>query len=526
MTLTVEIYERFSTTMRPDPGRELRAAVIEPFTTFFPGGLYGTAGLFIPREATRAFHWRGGDRLVIRSGQMVVWEGEITRIGYVIGSEAQQGLKIEAVGYWGALLARRSINKVWADTRIDTAVWRVDATLSGAELGGDDRKARIRITPKAEDWSSGDVYGIEYTMPTGQTVKRVTLDYDLDEGGQAWELRLRDTAGAADIWSVSSTGTGSRDDTLGTPRQSLQLQLVAGANQTAKADGTYYGEVTSVVVYGETGSINLTEIAKDIIGLVSELSSDETYIGSNGLSLVPFMTAGFESAANVLARAASFGDSSYNPWYAAVLDSEQAASSDGSPVLKVAQYPALTDYDYVVRVDDPNVAAPVDIDWDFDAIRNWVTVVYRDQENDRDITVSPDDDANLKDTDSIALYGERHLEQSLRAEVSTLAGAKNLARRYLDENRLPRISASGPIKVTGRIRTKNGSDVPVEQVTAGKRIRIEQFVNDVIFDNGLTFIITQTEYNPETRTCSITTGLPDALDVYLAQLSQAAKAAV
>lgn len=518
MTLAVEIYQRYSTTPRPDPDNELSGAVIAPFSTFFPGGLFGTAEIFIPRQANKMHYWRGGDRLVIRSGQAIVWEGEIVRIGYSIGPDAEQGLSIQAAGYWGALLGKRTANKVWADTRIGTDVWRVNTSTSGAELATDDRQARIRITPKAEDWTAGDIYGITYTMPTGQTIKRVTLDYDMQEGGQAWELRLRDTAGGTNIWSVTSSGTGSRDDTLGTPRQSLELQFVAGANQTAKADGTYYGEISNVVVYSETGAINLTEIASDLLAAVSELSSDASNLDSNTFSLAPFSTNGFEPVADILTRAASFGDSSYNPWFVAVLDSERAASPDGSPVLQVAQYPALTDYDYVIRMNEQNVVAPIEIDWDYDGIVNWVTVAYRDQENNRDVLITPDDDANLKDQDSIDLYGERHLARPLSARVSSSAAATNLARRYLDQYMAPRIIASGPIKVVGHIETKNGRTVPVDSIQAGKRIRLENFINDIVFGTGLTFIITQTQYDDRTRTCSISTGLPDALDVYLAQL--------
>jgi hypothetical protein len=337
---------------------------------------------------------------------------------------------------------------------------------------------------------------------------------------QEWEIKVYDPVGAADVWSVTADGTGSQDVTLGTPRQYLDFEFKSKANRQMPPDRElFFGEVSNVVMYSETGNIYLEEIAKDIRAQVSNLNSDETNIDSNSLSLVPFLTNGPETTASILQRAATYGDASFNQWDAYLLPSDDAASPDGKPVLAVEQYPALTDYDYSIRVDEENVLPPLEIDQDVDDIVNWVSVVYRNDENNRKVVITPDDDANLKDTDSIAAWGERHLPRPLNAGQATVAMAKNLARRVLNARKDPRFYVSGPIRVVGYIRAKDGQQVPCSKIRAGKRIRIENFLEDLAgtTDAGLTFIITSTRYDDSRETCLISTGIPDELSAFLAQ---------
>ena len=58
--------------------------------------------------------------------------------------------------------------------------------------------------------------------------------------------------------------------------------------------------------------------------------------------------------------------------------------------------------------------------------------------------------------------------------------------------------------------------MPVSQVRAGQRVKLENVVSDVQ-GTGLTFIISQTEYTDAGELLSITTGLPDRLSVWLAR---------
>lgn len=225
--------------------------------------------------------------------------------------------------------------------------------------------------------------------------------------------------------------------------------------------------------------------------------------------------------ASILMRAASYGDGSYNSWAPYLVESDLATTPDGKPVLALTQYPALTSYDYAVRLDDPNLTGELTVVYDLESVRNWITVSYRDELNNRDVILTPDDDANLKDATSITAYGQRETPQPLDAGTTSAASAKNLARRYLAAYKTPRFYVSVPITVKGYIRGPKGKRVPASQIRAGMRIKIENYLTDLasVSGAGLTFIITQTEYDDDAQTCSISTGVPDDLAVFLAQLS-------
>jgi len=522
--LTVAVYARGGTTPITDPTGDLRAGrvAVESFDTMWPGGLYGSAVLRVKRDVTRAWQVAGGQRVVVRNGLAVVYEGFIPQIGYGVGQGAEQYRRIQAAGATGQIMNAWGLNKMWADSRLTEDVWVKQTGNAGDEKHTIDRLGRIRFTPKAVAQVSGEVCRIRYTAPTGQTVKRVTCSYGLAEGGNQYTLRMVDNTGASVLWSVTATGTGTQDVTLGTPRQVIDLEFYASGSFTPPADGTEYGQVSSVVVYTETGSINLTEIAKDVRAVVTDLNSDETQVSSNTLSLVPFATNGRETMAAILSRAAQAGDSSYNSWYWDLLESDAATTPNGGPVLRVAQYPVLTDYDYAVRLDDPLLDGGLEIVKDFDGIRNWVVVKYR-SERGVDTYITPDDDANLTDATSVAAYGHREIVIDAGQVSSTIAA--NYARRYLAAYKDPRFYVSGAVTVKGWINAKNGQRIPASEIKAGKRLRVMNFLSDEagVSGAGMTWHITRTQYNDAAQTCSISTGVPDDLAVFIARLQAGAQ---
>lgn len=509
-----------STTPITDPQELLRRATSLRFSTIFPAGVFATLECFIAADPTAALAVAAGQRIVARNGLIVCWEGLITSVTRIFGS-TQMGIKIAAVGFWGQILERRTWEKRWADNRLTDALWVWQTTASGAEKCSADRINRLRATPKGVAWANNDQALLQYSMPTGETIKRVTLAYDMQEAAQAWLLGLYNNAAGAFVWSVTASGTGTRDDTPATPSQAMQLAFRSQAAQTPTEDGTYYGQISGVMVYSETGTITAQSIAKNIRAKLTELNSDETRIGAPGFTLEPFMSNGREPMASILNRATSYGDGSYNSWAAYLVESDLATTPDGKPVLALTQYPALTAYDYAVRVDDPNVDGTITIVYDLESVRNWITVSYRDELDNRDVILTPDDDANLKDTTSITAYGQRETPQPLAAGTTSATVAKNLARRYLAAYKDPRLYVSGPIVVKGYIRNATGGLVPASQIRAGMRIKVENYLTDLasVSGAGLTFIITQTDYNDDTQTCAVSTGVPDDLAVFLAQLS-------
>lgn len=516
--VTLAVYSS-GTTQVNEP--ELRNAQNVRFDSVYPGGLYGTLSAFVPRVVTRAWQVAVGYRIVARNGQSVCWEGVITGLGARVGGEAEQGIEIIAAGQWGQTVGQWTLNKPWCDQRVSEDAW---AYQTGTTGGGDqsctiDRLNRIRFTPKGVAWASGDYAAVRYTAPTGQTVKRITYNYDLQEGAQAWEIVVYNVGTAADIaaTSVTASGTGSTDNTLATPSQSVELRLYSRAAQTPTEDGTYYGQFSSVNVYTETGSINLTEIAKDVRAFVTALNSDETQIGSNTFATTPFVTDRQETAASVLQRCAALGDSSYNAWACYVTHSDAAATPDGKPVLVVEQWPVLTSYDYAIRIDEANVTPPLTIVRDIGAVRNWVVVRYRDAQNNRDVYLTPDDDSTLTDATSVAAYGRRAIV--LNAGNAGATTAANYGRRYLAQYKNPVYYVSGPIVVTGYIRGSSGQRIPAANIRAGKRVKIENYLTDdaSVSGAGLTFVISQASYTDDAQTCSLSTGTPDDLAIWLAR---------
>jgi len=489
-------------------------AVIESFGTVFPAGLFTTSRIVVPQELVRKLIVKESHRIAIYNGLQMVWEGVIGEIGLAADTTTQKKT-LECIGQWGPQIRNRTLNKVWADNRLSEAVWVQQPQGDNDNLINVDRMNRIGVGPQAVAWTAGEVAAaFRYTMPTGQTIKRIVAALTNRESGQDWTTRLRDTIGGSTLASESGDGvTTAIDVTLGTPRQSVEFQLLSNANQTPAA--AVYGRMSGVMVYSETGAINPTEMVKDIRALLSGLNSDDQYIASNTFALVPFMTNGRESYESVLQRLAGFGDASFNPWSAYLGPSDWAAAPDGKPVLCFGAYPALTDYDYVVSLEE--LEGSVEIKRAVEGqVYNWIIVRYRDEAG-GDVVLTPDDDATLKDQASIDLYGERHTQ--VDAGTATATTAKNFAKRVLAWKKDAKYRVTSPLKMKGTIRTRDGNVLPVCRVRAGQRIKLENFLTDEVgvLNAGLTSLITGTNYRPDQEMVEMSTGVPDNLAVFLAR---------
>jgi hypothetical protein len=498
--LSVEVYST-GTTPIADIRGELRGARNIRFGTYYPGGVYGNASLEVSRKLAEYWAVNGGQRLVLRSGLEIVYEGALDNLLARLAADRSQSMELNAVGKWGAVMKRRMWNKPWADKRIDEAVWPVKAT-TYIDRYTYDRYNRLMIVPKGVAFgASVDDGGFEYNAPTGETIKRVTCSYDMQEAGQAWELFMYDRTNLATIWSVTASGTGTQDVTLATPASKISLDFTSRAAQTPAADGTIYGKITNLVVYTETGSINLTEIAKDIRTELGELNTTEMFIGSNTKSIVPFVTDGWEAMGDILARAAGFGDASYNAWAAYLGHSELAPTPNGEPVLVVEQKPALTSSDYLVRLED--LQSGGEFEYYFDDLWNWIVVEYQDAATTRALCYSPDNDANLKDQASIDKYGQR--DYPLKVETTLYTDAVAAGRRFLAEHKDPKFRMSRPLTLQGMVQRSGGGFVSAAQVRAGKRMRIANYFQD-LSGTGLTFLVSSTEYDDETETVQVSGG--------------------
>ena len=171
--------------------------------------------------------------------------------------------------------------------------------------------------------------------------------------------------------------------------------------------------------------------------------------------------------------------------------------------MAIEQYPVLTDYDLALRLDEINIAGPIEINQDFEAIANWIIVQYYD-ENGWSHWITPDDDATLKDTTSIADYGQRDSILTLGYSTSTVA--TNNGKRILATNKDPQWNSS-PISVWDYIRRKNSDPILPSRIRAGQRLKIENFMRD-LSGTGLTMLITGTRYEDESGICTMTFGQP------------------
>ena len=557
--LTIEVYYVGSSNraLIEDPGDLLALASGLQFTSAFPGGLYADCSFYVPRKLANYWAIRGAQQVVIRNGLKTIWEGKIDNLNsQSAGSE--QGTLVQATGYWGAVMMRYAIRKRWADTRITEDVWQYKTTETGAEKCTVDRNARIRFTPKAVAWTSGEYASVIYTMPVGRTAKRIKYTYGLAEsaGANDWELLVnRSTDGST--WTsmtnasgetyatgtttqITATGTGSVDVTLATPSRYLKLLFIARDNQTPAADGTIYGEFSAITVYDETGVIDAEEVGYDLIGACSELST--SVVGVAGLSgeTLPAIDIlvfdEFTSLADIAMDVAGYGNTSDESIYFQCLSSEQGETNDGKPLLAAGAYPDLTSANYVVRLSDDNVVS-ADISRSYADIKNWIAVSYTDERNEQQI-ITPDDVSytGLTDATSVANYGRRVdsiqsgtlRTQTYLSQIGSFGpqgprgpqhrpNSASLAyyygKRYLAKWRNP--VWSGSITVIGYILGSGGNQIPASEIEAGKVLDIADYiVDEILASDTLDYprvIITATSYDADSETCVVTFGPLDDL---------------
>ena len=554
--LIVEVYD-YNIIQITDPGGVLTRASGLQFTSAFPGGLYTDCSFYVPRELANYWDVRGAQRVVIRNGQRVVWEGKIDSLNSQTAS-GEQGTLVQATGYWGALMMRYAIRKRWADTRITEDVWVYNTAATGASKCTIDRQNRIRLTPKAEAWTSGQAAIISYTMPVGRTVKRIKYDYVLTEsaGANDWRFRIdRSTDGASWTSMTDLTGetyttgtttlideaaTGSIDVNLATASRYIRLAYTAQDDQTPTSDGTYYCQISNVTVFDETGTIDAEEVGYDLIDNCTEITqSDIGVAGLTGETLPAIdilVYDDFTSLADIAMDVAGYGNTSDESLYFQIRASEEAETNDGKPLLSAGVYPDLTSADYVLRLSDDNVVS-ADISRDYASIKNWIAVNYTDERNERQV-ITPDDAGYtaLTDATSTADYGRRvdsiqsgnlqtyaymatlPLATNPRGQVftprpSSASLALYYGKRYLAKWKNP--LWQGSITVVGYILGSGGNRIAASEIEAGKVLDIADYmVDEVLASDTLDYprvIITATSYDAETEQCVISFGPIDDL---------------
>lgn len=563
--LTIKVYSS-GTTLIVDPSNVLAYAYGLNFSTGFPGGLYLDCSFYVPRDLANYWAVRGAQRVVIRNGQKVVYEGKIDHLSGNADEGGAEGTEVQVTGFWGALAMRYAIRKRWSDKRITEDIWKYDTTMSASEKCTVDRNNRIRFTPKAVAWADTEYASVKYTEPTGRTAKRITYSYGLLEsaGANDWEIRVQrstdgvtwatlsaangDTFVSGTTSSITATGTGNLDITLATPSRYLAFDFISRDAQTPAADGTIYGQFSNITVYDETGNINAYEVGLDLIGACSEMSS--SVVGVAGLAgetlpaLDQFAFDDFTSVADIATAAAAYGNTSDESLYFQVRSSEDGETNDGKPLLQAGVYPDLTTADYTVRLSGQNVTS-ASINRDYANIRNWIAVAYTDEKNERQV-ITPDDAGytTLTDATSTAAYGRRvdtitsggyetqtFLNQFRNDRMNwrkygsdvihnaTAALALYYGKRHLARWKNPQWR--GTITVVGYINGSGGNEIPASEIEAGKVMDIADYIADEILPSDTLdyprVVITATSYDDETETCVISFGPLDDFQMIQAE---------
>ena len=481
------------------------------FTTFYPGGVFGVANFFVPMKATNPHDFKAGYRVGIFSGLTMFWEGAIDGIVYV-STPSAEGLNIECTGYWGYILKRRRWNKVWCDTRLTENKWPWTITAGMQESKfREDRYNRLRITPVETSFAQYDDASFTYAIPTGQTINRITGTYAMHEGTQAWAIDMKDVGAGTTLFStISASGTAAFAGTPDAGCGTVGFYFFNSAACTVDYDEDIYAQITNVKVYGYSGTPTSTAIIKDIRANFTDLSADETLINTNAQVIEPAYMEG-ETLAEYMSKLAAFGDTSLNTWACGVFRSTGAQAIDHKPVVYFEQQRELTDYEYVIRLDE--ALGGLKIERVYSEIVNYIILDYTDVNGNR-TQITPNDDANLKDDTSIASYGRRDARLNLGNAGET--EAKIYARRYLELFKDPKFRMDGNLTLTGNVRTKGTYLVPVFDIRAGLRIMIEDYLQE-IGGSGLIFLITATSYNEDTDRITITAGTPNPLETMAAR---------
>jgi hypothetical protein len=518
--ISIEVYSSGITRITPE--NSLVNAEGLTFETIYPGGWYGSGSLFVPRHILRWWPIDTNQRIVFSNGHRTVYEGWIDGIEDQADAN-NMGVTLDCVGAWGKFAMRRGLHRLYIDRRVDTATWRYEQA-PGSESKGDIRRSNdlgdvLMFTPRNVAWGNNEYISLDYYAPTGEKVKKLIFDYDLTSNGEDFSIELYNEETAASLWSRSITAagstTGSEETVILSPTSNhLSWRFISDAAQTPAGLGATYAEISDLRVYAETnnsGNIadSMNEIVLDLISEFSDFINADT--GNVGVAGSPYTIDNYiaqgDYIADILTAVTGFGDAAFNAWAAQFVNSQLASTEDGKPPLWLAQYPALTGYDFKLNMDDLEIAG-IQIQKNIASVRNWIRVRYLDDQN-NEIWITPDDDANLKDTASIADNGQQ--EENLFFNNMTTTGATNLARRFLAQMKDPKYILTAPLPILHTIKTGKNDIMPVSWVRAGLRIGIMDYLG------GVNFLISHTRYNHDERTCYVTAGQPDPFAIALAQ---------
>lgn len=368
---------------------------------------------------------------------------------------------------------------------------------------------------------------IYFRFGASAALDSVTIEDIYVVHAQTWAFILYDVTNAPTLLLDTSTaGSGSEDITLTTTSQWIAFGLSSDTNQEVVGNGINF-EVTDLSVVAEswdgTAKTTVTGLMQDMVHyLGAPFKDDYTYIAANTYDL---LSTGFvsdslnTSLAEDMQYIGSFSATD-EPYSVGVLESDAVSGSNTSAVVYYEKIPALTGYDYAVRLDEGNLSGvELVLSADLDTLYNDAYVTFTTPSGKAN-WASSTNYAGLTNAASITKYLSRTLIVSGEdADTAALAGP--IGAVYITAKKNLAYYMRGPLQLSGLIRKSDGTSVPVSTVRAGKRIKIENFATDVgdVLSSGLTFLITSTSYDDNSGVLSVTANVSDNLSMQLARLA-------
>lgn len=533
----IRIYDSTGVVPVDDPDGVLERAEGIQFSTVYPAGIFETFECFIPCDPLRTFPIRWGHRIVVRNGQEIVWEGFVANLTLTM-HDVESGYLVEGLGYV-ALANKAYLYHRYIDRRTQSdisGVWMVKPDLNAADKCTYDQNNRLYWVPKSASWSASENAGYQYLGNGGGNVSRVDFTYYLSGCGNNWGLRLTDANRSTTLWSTSTNGSASAACSITLPSGSSAASLyflfrnASSVALTPATDGSVYGKITDVAVYGEDLQLTYQTTVSNIIkSLVLYLSFYSASLFSNNTTLIAtnsydLSSAGFvcddlnEPILQIMTRAGTFSASNFA--YSVGVRESEAVAGGTRPVIYYERQPPITDYEYVVRLGDQNVSdIELVLSADPNELYNRLWVVGQDTAG-KTQWVNDADDSRLISSTSRTAFLSRMEIVSTNQVFASLTAMADYGARFINANKDLKIYMRSPLVVSGTIRKKSGEEIPVSQVRGGQRIKIENFPLDVraLTDStDFVFLISRTEYNDTDQTVSISCGTPDDLAVYLAR---------
>jgi hypothetical protein len=488
------------------------------FGSFWPKG-YGPASFSVHRDVARRWAVKNAYDVVVRDGpSFICYQGRINDPALILNGTSQT-ITVPMSGYY-VVLTERLLRKRWVD---NAAIDRLIVPSSLVDAVGQNQF----VVTREDDYFlvqcgygdvsrvSGEGHYRRYTMPTGIKIRRVETAYAIRSGeGVRIDILNVDNGSAVETFVATTTGSvvsGNISHNL-TAGDTERLDFRFYCTDTDLYDDNDWMRLRALLIYGKMDNFPSPtytgdEIIKDALYLkAGDLSSNYDRIASPAVALVPFTTRddGFETLDSIIQRIGAFGDSSQQ-YYGGSVWSE-FGTTDGKPRFVFEPQPGTADNEWQVSLAE---LAAFNLSESDEELYNWIPVKFTDADG-RETYLTPDDDASLKDTTSIALYGERAPRQSLNAGQCDAGSALDYGKRFLAGHKLP--LWKGDFSIRGGVRDKVGVRRRGSRVQGGHRVTITDY------RGGTTFMLRHTTYEADTMMLRMEPSLPaDSLSVWQVQ---------